>query len=234
MIFKGKRFAILIFFTTTLLLAGCGDEESSDVIQTGESSGSQDGDPADILPLSEALEKHHLWFETDQDPTLGSGVRGVYVFENGEVSLYKKMEIDELGNPIYSNIPIKDILELSDDEILELYKEDSEILNVGEYNLDIDIDEYGQNTEFIKMETQKTKDAEEAGSYGSGEYEAIEFFPSTVNPTLSDITFAGFVTEYNDSGVATETLITRIDESFVGLKLDEPHIEKKNVTTEGE
>ena len=234
MILKRKRFATLAIFMTTLLLAGCGDEESSEVIQTGESSGSQDGDPADILPLSEVLEKHHLWFETGREPKRGSGVSGVYVFEDGEVTLYTKIEIDELGHTLQKDIPLVDMLELSDEEILELYKEDSEILELGEYNLDIDLDEYGQSTEYIKLETQKTKDAEEAGDYGSGEYESIDFFPATVNPTIFDTTFAGFITEYNSQDVATESLITRVDESFSGLKLDEPDTDKKNVTTEGE
>ncbi len=220
MFLKKKWLAMLAVITTVLLLAACGGNESSGDI--GPQNGPQDGNSDDILSLSEALEKYPIWIETRKEPSRDSGVRAVYIFDSGKVEKY---DTTNTSGFVYT---VEEIIDMSDDEIIQLASDNSEPENLGEYTLDITIDEYGKNTKSIKLETPKTKKAEEEAGYKeSPEYEPITFYPEQVGQTIFETTFSGFKIDDRNG------LFTRVDNSYTTFKLDSPDTDKENVTIEG-
>lgn len=129
---------------TVLLLAACGENEIS-----GEESlkdNAQDAPPEDLLPLSDGFEEYRLWIETSDDPGRKSTVTAIHIFENGEVLSYSN----------FSGIPLENIIDLTDEEIMEYIEEvfndsTSAFKREGKYTLDITLDRLGQETEKIDV-----------------------------------------------------------------------------------
>ncbi|UUI01770.1 hypothetical protein NP439_17190 [Oceanobacillus jeddahense] len=189
--------------TFVLFLTACGDEEESSAegeeedIANNESS--QEETSNDIMPLSEGLEEYCSWFKVS-NVVRDARVEGFSVFENGEVTV---CYFDPYPN-------LEDVLELSDDEIIELANE-SKTRNLGEYVLEITPDDNGQNVDIIDIRTVVE----------GGGAKAIRVYPPQ---PMFDTTLAGFEVE------VTSFLVTRVDESFNGFELDSLDTDKENIT----
>ncbi|WP_062108729.1 hypothetical protein [Bacillus niameyensis] len=269
MFLKKKWFVMLAVMTAVLLLGACGGKDSTGEIPP--QNGPQDRSPDDLILISEGFEKYPLWIGTSDDPGRDTYVHSVSVFENGKVTEYG-----------VSDLYIKDIIDLSDDEIIQLAKANSNNIREGNYTLDITLDRLGQTTEEMKVvltsgtrvETYELESAAEEYYFGNAlgelkddypefdlyveaikngdepipwldsdthaeingdqiietrlieDYQLITFKPQLIQQTIFDTTFSGLRTGDSDS------LLTRVDNSFVGFKIDGPDSKGKNVTIE--
>jgi hypothetical protein len=209
-------FAVIIVI---LLLAACGDEGTASDIPADDSSSPQESSQTDMLPLSDALEEYSVWFRVYDEVTRDSQINEVFVFENGE---FKSYYTDGKG------LFIEDIVDMSHDEFLEHvretlrayseerdYEEDFEEPQSSEYTLDIILDDLGQDTEMIDINTTE-------GTISLSGYSVVQ--------TVYDTTFAGFRYPDDSNG---EIFLTSVDDSFTGFELDGPDTNKENVTIEG-
>lgn len=258
MFLKKRLLATLAVITAVLLLGACGGKDTSSDNPVNDSGGSQDGSPNDILPISEGLEEYAVWFKTSENPGRDTYVSSMYVFENGKVTISNL------------DLPIEDIINLTDDEILQYAKENSTLITEGKYTLDITLDRLGQNTEKISVllaggMSVRTQDLEgnleEAHDHGMSKEEYVDFInaenagkttytiegeklienskiedgkdivtfsPDIVNQQIFETVFSGLALYEDD-----EVLLTRVNDSFAGFKVDSPDTKKKNVTIEG-
>ena len=253
MILHKKWLAMLAVITAILLLTACGNKESANEVPAQE--GPQDMSPKDFMPLSDGLEEYPVWIQTDENPGRNTYVNGVYVFENGEVTGYTN----------FSDLNIEDIIDLSDDELIQTAKEIAGDVYIGEYTLDITLDRLGQNTEKIDVIMDNythiwTFDLDslywESGLSSMDEYieslekegrdfeidsEFITFTSTKDEPhsVLSSINGGMILQKIFDttfSGLRrgdNESILTRVDDSFVGFIIDGSDTDKKNVTIEG-
>ena len=179
----------------------------------------------------------------------------MYVFENGEVTEYTSL----------SDLNIEDIIDLSDDEIIQKVKDISQNVYIGEYTSDITLDNLGQSTqkidvimdsytniwtfdveslywesglssmdEYIESLEEEGKDFEIDGDYitftsMSEEPNVVlsSIYGGMISQKIFDTTFSGL--KIGDD----ESIVTRVDDSFVGFIIDSPDTDKKNVTIEG-
>jgi len=215
----------------------------------------------EVLPLSEAFEKHAVWFLTDTDPGRNTYVSQIYVFENEEATVYSNL----------SSSSIEDIIDLTDEEIVQYAEENATRIKKGTFSLDITLDRLGQNTEQIDVIFEGGKQVNEfpfedaladrnsaTGSEVIGEEEyrkeieadetreieddiiitttEIDYGSrimtlglNMVQQTIFDTTYAGLQTTDEKR---EEAVLTHVDESFNGFKLDDPDTDKENVTIE--
>ncbi|WP_121616640.1 hypothetical protein [Virgibacillus halodenitrificans] len=271
--FKRKKWLVMLVLTTfVLLLAACGEKEKTNANEEESNyDNPRNHTTEDFMSISKGFEDYSIWIETSDTPERKSNVSGLYIFKDGEAEYYDG----------FSEVFIEDIIDLSDDEIIQYAKENSSTNYQGKYNLDITIDSLGQNTEKIEaIWTEGTEvwtfdlmSAAEESYYGTGElsdvYPDLNSYISAlksgkeelgtnydtqtneitgdeviatrpiengetmitlqseiIHQTIFDTTFSGLKIGDHSS------LLTRVNDSFVGFKLDSPDTDKKNVTIE--
>lgn len=236
MVLCKKGLTMLGIIITALLLVACGGKENSGQAVEEEPiyDNPRNYTAEDYLPLSEGLEEHPVWFKTDVYPTRNSSVSYLYVFENGIATMYWN----------FDGLSIEKINDLTDDEIIKYVQEKSTAKETGKYTLDITLDELGQSTKEIKVILKSgtreyfwpkgynldgeilTEDKTSTEEIEDGKA-LVTFIPGAVNQKVFNTTYSGLgYDEYY-------SLFTRVDDSFVGFKLDDPNTKKKNVTIEG-
>lgn len=204
---KKNILTLIIILLSSITLVACGSDKK------------YENEP---MPLSEGLGRNTIWLNVHEDFSRKSGIKNIFVFKDGNVNKYW----------LNSNITIEDIIELSDKEIIDLSinKSDPDPMythELGEYNLDLILDGSGNNTIATILETQKTKDAEEDITWADTPiFESIRFEDEVFRKQIFETTFSGFKISSNS------VLISRIDNSFIGFKLDDPDTDKKGVTIE--
>lgn len=200
MFLRKKWPTLLTVMLVALVLIACSKEK------TTEGSIDDEAKPEDFILLSEGLEKYPVWIETKEELEENSEISGVYVFENDKV---KKFNLSELS------LEVEEIVDMSDRELVKIARAnstaDAAFLD-GEYNLNIILDESGQNTESMQLEVQgKIQDQ-------------FTFHRDNIHHAILDTTFSGFkINEHHH-------LFTRVDDANISFLLDDPDTEKKNVT----
>lgn len=251
-----KRYAALLVLSAVLLLSACGSKESN-----GEKVPKQDGaPPKETLLFSKAIEENSLWIETSATPERNSSVRGVLVFDNGEVTSYGNIS-DE------NKLTLEEVNNLSDDEIIQNLEKNSQSINKGKYSFDITLDELGQNTKELSIILDGgytniwTFDVEslyaESGLSSKDEYlaslkkdgenfevncEYITFTKKVEEPSTTLKVIGNMVSQKifdtNYVGLRTDedkAILTRVDDdaSSVTFEIDSPNNKGENVTIEG-
>lgn len=251
-----KRYATLLAVSVVLLLTACGSKESN-----GEESSKQDGAPSkETLLFSKAIKEHSLWIETSATPDRNSSVRGVLVFDNGEVTRYGNIS-DE------NKLTLEKVNNLSDDDIIKNAEENSQSINKGKYSFDITLDELGQNTKDLSVildggytiiETFHLKSLYwESGLSSMDEYlaslkkegenfkvdgENIIFTKKAEEPSSTLKVIGSMVSQKifdtNFVGLRINedrAILTRLDDdtSSLVLEIDSPNNKGENVTVEG-
>lgn len=218
MFFKKKWFAILVVFITVSILTACGSDEKTDEVVSQQDAGVVgDESSRDFIPISDALEEYSLWFKVEGDPfelTRNSVVDDVFVIEGGKVEQYRARDFE-----------LEDLIEMSDDEIIEevkerLYEYDNEYEEPEpvEYTLDITLDDVGQHPKFINLETEPET--------------VFSVIEETSFQTIFDTSFSGLVYNQEDRSDYDEMIITRVEDDSILFKLDDPDTNKDIVTIE--
>ncbi|WP_017687965.1 hypothetical protein [Paenibacillus sp. PAMC 26794] len=260
MILRKKWMLLTLIMAVVLLLAACGGKESdADVV--GQ-DGPQDHSLEDFMPLSEGLENYSVWITTDIYPERRTYFDGVYVFANGEVTAYTN----------WANLYMRDIINLTDDEIIQLVKEKASVTYTGKYKLDITLDGVGQNTESLAVVLEPgytmvhksknytpdrykdkgfstleeyAKELESNGQNGKVQEVGDDYIvfatvgeephslisdigPGMLTQKLLDKTYSGLI--WRDD----RSILTRVEDSFIGFRADGPDTKKDNVTIEGQ
>ncbi|NUU53006.1 hypothetical protein HP548_02705 [Paenibacillus taichungensis] len=223
---------MLTVLTTVLILGACGtNKDSGQTVEDSIYDNPRNHTAEDFMPLSEALEKYPVWFEAGVYPTRNTAVHDVYVFENGNATHYWNLK----------SLPIDEYDDLSDDEIIKYVKENSTAKATGKYILDITLDELGQSTQEIEviLENGKIEYYYPKGSNLDGEIlteektitmetdHLVTFEQGSNSQKIFNTTYSGLA--YNKDF----SLFTRVDDSFVGFKLDDPDTKNEKVTIEG-
>lgn len=232
MVLRKKWLTMLTVLTTVLILGACGtNKDSGQTVEDSIYDNPRNHTAEDFMPLSEALEKYPVWFKAKVYPTRKTTVKDVYVFENGYATHYWNLK----------SLPIDEYDDLSDDEIIKYVKENSTAKATGKYILDITLDELGQSTQEIEvilengiMEYYYPKGYNLDGEILTEEKTSTEVTDYLVNFEQGSNSQKIFNTTY--SGLAYNkdfSLFTRVDDSFVGFKLDDPDTKNDKVTIEG-
>lgn len=257
MFLKKKWLTLVAVITIVFILGACsGSKESGQTTQEAIYDNPRNYTPEDFMPISQGLEEYSVWIETGDALDRNSFVKAVFVFEDHQVTRYTD----------FSKLSIEDIIDLTDDEIIEYVRENAQFTLNGKYNLNITLDSLGQYTEKVDILIEDGTDVwvcdlEEALlewdlSHSSKE-EYLEYLledgtrrveddklitttevedgkrimafgSSIVNQKIFDTNFSGLLQFQDD-----DSLITRVDDSFIGFRLDTPDTDKENVTIQG-
>lgn len=214
MFVRKNSWTIFIALTTVLLLSACGNKEEVSI----HDKGFVDDSSFKFIPLSDALEKYSVWYKVEGDPyelTRNSSVEAVYVFEKEKVTYYPARGTD---------LTLESIVDMTDDEIVETVinyvseREDVEEPQPLEYTLDITLDDLGQDSRFINVETEPET--------------VFSVINQTGFQTIFDTHFSGLVFNKEDRSDDDDLVVTRVKKPSILFKLDEPNTKKKIVTIE--
>lgn len=205
MFLKKKWFTILFAIITIVILTACGSNgENEDVVS--QDAGIVQESSNDFMTLSDGLEKYPVWFETSADDvTRTSSLRHVFIFENGEASVYKR---------VGDKVTPEDINGLTDDEVINFFEnsDSHEFEHLGKYNFTLKADGSGNETSYQSVKFENN------GSYN------FQFdVGNLIYQEIYDTIFAGF---YESDVGSDNAFITRVDESFDGFDLDSPDTDK--------
>ncbi|WP_062514737.1 hypothetical protein [Halobacillus sp. KGW1] len=226
---RRKRKWLLVVFIGLLaaVLGACGSEETSADTPAQESQDRpQDGNPDDFVPLSEALEENAIWFGTSAtEPgslTRDTSIGRVFVFHKGAVKYYDYRDPDD-STLVEEHLTIEDVVDMSDKEIKKHAKQNGEEVDLGDYSLDIALDDSGNMTEFERLITDQRP-----------EDEKYPTFSSTIMPTnFFDTDFVAIGTSRLVKGgwPASGYLLTKVDKPTIFI-LDDADTKNKRVTVE--
>lgn len=172
---------------------------------------------SESIQLSDALEQYSLWFKISNERnklSKNATVEEIFHFENGTV---KKVSAGWLT--------VNDLVELSDDEILEAsikHLQDVEIVyeepEAYNYTLDITLDESEKNTQFINVETEPET--------------MFSVVDEVVHQKVSDTIFSGFVARAKDEDELEKNLfvVTRVNDNSILFTFDNPDTDKSGIT----
>ena len=215
MFLRKKNWTIFIALITVLLLSACGSKDDSTVHDRGIV---EDSSSFKFVPLSDALKKYSVWYKVGGDPyelTRNSSVKAVYVFEKEKVTHYPARG---------AGLTLESIVDMSDDEIIETVidfvseKEDVEEPQPLEYTLDITLDDLGQDSQYINVETEPES--------------VFSVINETGFQTIFDTHFSGLVFNKEDRSDGDDLVVTRVKKPSILFNLDEPNSKKKHVTIE--
>lgn len=213
MLSKKRQLAIFLVVSTALfLITACGNEDSSGVNDSDEP---QDGSPNDVLSLSNALEEYPVWIGSrGEEISRDTPINTVILFEDGSVKYFDYLDSGDLM--------IEDVVEMSDEEIIKHAQGSAEEIDLGQYTLNVLLDDSGNNAEMEQVISQN----EEIDIEFSNESVSMEFFGTN---------FSGMKMKRFPVGGSDRfgTFFTRTDNPVSSFTLDGPDADKENVTVEG-
>ncbi|MFP7474463.1 hypothetical protein SFC55_26100 [Niallia taxi] len=231
MFLRKKRMVMLLMLSIVLLLAACGSKEGNSEVSSQKSS------PATI-PFSEALEEYSVWIGTNdkdlEELNRDTSIDFIFVFKNGNVKYYdyrtyeKYRSASTIGEitkvtMVDESLTIEDVTNMSDKEIVKHAEENAaEEINLGEYSLNVLLDDNGNYTKKEELITQNEP------KFNDTMYTDISFSKEFFGKNFAGMSMHGLPTGKSWTG---GFLLTRTDDFF---KLDSPDTKKKNVTIEAE
>ncbi len=224
-----KRFMILMV-TIIVLLSACSTNNDEEIQEDAKDLNNNEEIPEEIseeilkeIPVSVALDKEKIWLEAkirDTDKLEKETIiYNIYVFENGEFTLYYT-----------GGLKAGDLVNLSDDEIIEIaIKRHNE--EVEEWPSHEKYTDQAYDLGFLlgadDYEIRGMKIYEDDGmdrSYSMGDNLVLTLTGGIFDSTIEDQYFEGFYLSNGDA------FITRIDEKSLGLfKYDDPDADKESV-----
>lgn len=259
MFLRKNWLAMLAIITTALLLGACGGKEISDEVPIQD--GPQDGSSDDFIPISEGIEKYPVWFEISDKPDRNSTVRAVYVFEDGKLTSYSNISNstrDKLRLEKINDLSDDEIIQIVKEGSQSIYEGkftlditldrlgqnteklsvilEKDYTNIWTFDKESLYWESGLSSmdEYIASLEKEGKEFEINDDYitfTSVEKESKAILPSINGGIVSQKIFDKF---YSGLSIGDNySLLTRVDDSFVGFRLDNPDTDKKNVTIEG-
>lgn len=213
MILKKKQLTTFLVVSAILFFStACGSEDTSGV---DDNDGPQDGSPSDVLSLSDALVEYPVWIGSrGEELSRDTPINTVILFEDSEVKYYDYLDSGDLT--------IEDIVDMTDEEIVKHAEGSAEEIELGQYSLDVVLDESGSNPEMEQVITQN-------------EAVDIEFSNESVSMEFFGTHFSGMKMKRFPVGESDRfgTFITRTSDPVTSFALDGPDADKENVTVEG-
>lgn len=212
---KSKKAFVSIFIVATLMLNGCGAAKSGTEDESSEESASKTETPkVKTVLISEAFNKFSVWLMTDGNPGRSSKVESIIAIKDGEIARYR---------PVYPvDIRIEHLINLSDEEIIEMFEKAEGYKFVGKYKLGIILDQLGQTTERMKLTVnQKTMTTNihlsEYIESGENRGQAIKDFQSGKRKVYKDSLVKSDIVRHEIKGEYSVT--TKIDKDQYSLNL---------------
>lgn len=159
---KSKKAIMSMIILIVIVLTGCGTVSSTKEKPEESKSKPKEVKVKTVL-MSDVINKHKVWLRTKSNPGRSSIVDTIIVIKGDELVRYRP---DQRQN----NITIEHLINLTDEEIINLFEKAEGFKYVGKYKLGIILDQLGQTTERLKLTVnQKTMTRTEhlsAFSYG--------------------------------------------------------------------
>ncbi|PAF27338.1 hypothetical protein CHH61_03705 [Shouchella clausii] len=213
MLLKKRRLTIFLVVSAVLFFTtACGNEDASGV---DDNNGPQDGSPNDVLPLSDAFVEYPVWVGSrGEELSRDTPINTIVLFEDGAVKYYDYRDSGDLT--------MEDIVDMTDEEIVKHAQGSAEEIDLGQYSLDVVLDESGNNPEMEQVITQ----SEDVDIEFSNESISMEFFGTH----FSGMKMKRFPVDGSDR---FGTFLTRTNDSLASFTLDDPGNDKEKVTVEG-
>ncbi|MHC9080523.1 hypothetical protein [Bacillus altitudinis] len=189
---KSKKAIMSIIILIVIVLTGCGSVSSTDEKSEESKSKPREVKVKTVL-MSDILSKHKVWLRTSSNPGRSSIVQTIIVIKGDKLIRYFP---DQRQN----NITIEHLINLTDEEIIDLFEKAEGFKYVGKYKLGIILDQLGQTTERLKLTVnQKTiTRTEHLSAFGYGEMNKEKY--------INDVK-SGKKKIYTDSQLANSDII---------------------------
>lgn len=157
-----KAIMSMIILIVIVFLTGCGTASGTKE-EPEESKSKPKEEKVKTVLMSDMLTKHKVWLRTSSNPGRSSIVETIIVIKGDKLIRY-------LPDQRQNNITIEHLINLTDEEIINLFEKAEGFKYVGKYKLGIILDQLGQTTERLKLTVnQKTMTrTEHLSAFGYG------------------------------------------------------------------
>lgn len=182
-------------------------------------SDKEEAEEKEPIVLSDAIEEYSIWFHAEGDPvepTEDSSILQLFVFEEGELTVYDLNNID---------IHVGEVSEFTDEEVIshveeKLNEEDSDYIEVDARTFTLDIHQEAETEETFAI----TVDVEDEI--------IITLLDEPVSTHISSTDYIGMTLDYEPNAEEKDVFMTRVEEENLVLEFDQSDTKKDYVTVD--